>query len=94
MANTSAFVGEVQVTLLFDDGTTGTCGGGQIPGNSRTTYFMGDCTVTWNRKFGALVESLPTANGTALIVVERAMYSTANGIWWAAGTDAVATKIR
>ena len=94
VANTSPFEGSVLVTLLFDDGTTATCGGGAVPASSRTTYFMGDCASTRNRKFGALVESLPVAAGTAQIVVERAMYSSAGGTWWAAGTDAVATKLR
>ena len=32
------------------------------------------------------------AQGVAAIVVERAMYSNANGVVWAAGTDVVATK--
>ena len=32
VANTSAFAGAVQMTLLFDDGTIGTCGGGRDPG--------------------------------------------------------------
>jgi len=46
------------------------------------------------KKFGAIVESLPMAQGVAAIVVERAMYSNANGVVWAAGTDVVATKLK
>jgi type 1 glutamine amidotransferase len=44
---------------------------------------------------GVIVESLP-ANGEAAIpiVVERAMYSDANGVFWAAGSNLVATRLR
>jgi len=46
------------------------------------------------KKFGVIVESLATVAGTAQIVVERATYSNANGVAWAAGTDVVATKLK
>jgi hypothetical protein len=45
-----------------------------------------------NRRMGALVESLGAS--PAPIVVERAMYTNAGGRLWAAGTNALATKIR
>ena len=41
------------------------------------------------RRFGTLIES----NGVE-IVVERAMYTTAGGITWSAGTAALATKLQ
>jgi hypothetical protein len=44
------------------------------------------------RRFGAVVESLGA--NPADIVVERAMYSNAGGVTWAAGTNALATKLR
>ena len=47
---------------------------------------------TRGRKFGMLVESIGAA--PAQIVVERAMYSDANGVDWAAGTNALATKLQ
>jgi hypothetical protein len=94
VANTSPFQGNVQVSLLFEDGTTVACGGGVVPATSRTTYYMGDCAEARGRRFGVLVESVATDDGTAQIVVERAMYSNALGRWWSAGTDAVATRIR
>jgi hypothetical protein len=50
-----------------------------------------------NRKFGAVVESLPVAGqtGPAQIVVERAMYSNGPGApFWAAGTDLLATRVQ
>ena len=44
-----------------------------------------------DRRFGALVESLEPAS--APIVVERAMYATADGVIWAAGTNALASRL-
>ena len=44
------------------------------------------------RRFGAVVESLGAT--PAQIVVERAMYSNAGGVVWAAGTNALATKLQ
>ena len=44
------------------------------------------------RRFGAVVESLGTT--PAQIVVERAMYWDAAGQAWAAGTNALATKLQ
>lgn len=44
------------------------------------------------RRFGAVVESLGDA--PAQIVVERAVYWDAAGQRWAAGTNALATKLR
>jgi hypothetical protein len=45
-----------------------------------------------DRKFGVVIECLGAA--PAAIVVERAMYSNAGGVVWAAGTNALATKVR
>ena len=41
------------------------------------------------RRFGVIVESVSAAGqvAPAQIVVERAMYSNANGVTWAAGTN-------
>jgi hypothetical protein len=101
IANTSAFAGTVRVTALLEDGTT-LARDVAVPGNSRTTIFMGDFpdpqvspfgNLLSNKRFGTLIESLSGPAGTAEIVVERAMYSDANGVHWAAGTDLVATRL-
>jgi type 1 glutamine amidotransferase len=42
------------------------------------------------QRFGVMVEAL----GTTPVVVERAMYSDANGVLWAAGTNVVATRVQ
>ena len=44
------------------------------------------------KRFGAIVESQGSAPDN--IVVERAMYSNADGVKWAAGTNAVGTRLR
>ena len=54
--------------------------------------------ITWQfaqaagKRFSAIVESL--GDTPAQIVVERAMYWNAAGQVWAAGTNALATKVR
>jgi len=102
VANTSPFPGRVRVTLMGEDGSTPSTER-DVSANSRTTFWMGGTAVTADspfgntlagKKFGAIVESLPMAQGVAAIVVERAMYSNANGVVWAAGTDVVATKLK
>jgi hypothetical protein len=47
---------------------------------------------TVNRRFGVLVESV--GSPPAQLLVERAMYSNAGGVRWAAGTNALATKLQ
>jgi hypothetical protein len=91
IANTSTFAGSARVLLLFEDGTTAERVF-SLPANSRTNVFVGgEFPAAANRRYGALIES---QGGTpAQIVVERAMYANANGITWAAGTNALATKL-
>jgi hypothetical protein len=95
VANTSVFPGLVRVTLLFEDGSTaGTTV--NVPALSRTTLNAGVTfgALVSNRKFGAIVESLPLGGAAAQLVVERAMYWNNGGVRWSAGTDALATKLR
>ena len=98
VANTSATPGSVQVTAIFEDGTTA-----QLPSpvslaaNSRTTLAMRQVFPgAVGRRFGIIVESVGA--NPAQIVVERAMYSDAviNGsaVVWAAGTNVVGTRLR
>lgn len=92
IANTSGFAGSARVTLLFEDGSTQEHTF-SLPANSRTNVNpQVDFTNTAGKRYGALVESL---GGTpAALVVERAMYSDAAGVVWAAGTNALATKLQ
>jgi uncharacterized repeat protein (TIGR01451 family) len=92
IANTSTFVGSARVTLMFEDGTT-LEKVFALPASSRTNVSVDvEFPTAFGRRFGALIE---TQGGTpAQIVVERAMYANANGIIWAAGTNALATKLQ
>lgn len=102
VANTSAFTGSVRVTLHKEDGAT-LVKTFPINPNSRLNVPIGAAEVDGGfgpanvngRRFGVVVESLVPGGSTvpAQIVVERAMYSNANGVIWAAGTNALATKI-
>jgi hypothetical protein len=93
VANTSAFAGSARVTLLFEDGTTAEQVISLQP-RSRVTVPVNATTfpTAVNRRFGAVVESLGAT--PAQIVVERALYWNANGVVWAAGTNAIATKLQ
>jgi hypothetical protein len=77
--------------VVYDDGTSEE----QIvalPPSSRTNV---DVASTFagaaERRFGVLVESLGAS--PAQLVVERAMYSNAGGTTWAAGTNALGTRL-
>jgi hypothetical protein len=64
-----------------------------LAANSRTNVnTQTEFTETAGKRYGAVVESLGST--PAALVVERAMYSDAGGIVWAAGTNALATKLQ
>jgi hypothetical protein len=44
------------------------------------------------KRFGAIVRSL--GDTPAPIVVERAMYNSAGGVFWSAGTNSLATRLQ
>jgi hypothetical protein len=93
IANTSTTAATVAVTLLFADGTSATRTYPDIPGRSRLNVPVGlDFAEAAGRRFGAIVESVGAS--AAAIVVERAMYWDASGQAWAAGTNALATRLR
>jgi hypothetical protein len=92
IANTSAFAGTATVTIHCENGATATRTYA-LPPNSRTNVPVGTdfgATVQGQR-FGAIVES--TGTPPAQIVVERAMYWNAGGVAWAAGTNALGTRL-
>lgn len=91
IANTSASAGEVQVTLLLEGGGT-VAKTFTVAGNSRFNVSVQDeFPDAVNRRFGAVIESVGAT--PPQIVVERAMYSNADGVIWAAGTNAVGTLL-
>ena len=92
VANTSAYAGSATVTLLLENGTSATRTYA-LPANSRTNVPVGPDfgSPVQGQRFGAVVES--TGTTPAQIVVERAMYWNAGNVAWAAGTNALATKL-
>lgn len=92
LANTSAQAGQAQVTLLLEDGSVASKTFG-IEATSRTNVAVAaEFPEAVGRRFGAIVQSLGAT--PAQIVVERAMYSNADGVSWAAGTNALATRLQ
>ena len=91
LSNASALAGRARVTLLFEDGTTA-AREFPLPPGSRTNVAVGnEFPEAEGRRFGSLIESLGLA--PVPLVVERAMYSDAGGVAWAAGTSALATRL-
>jgi hypothetical protein len=83
--------GTARVTLYYEDGTSESRDF-TLPGSSRTNVAVGfEFPGAVGKRFAAIVEAL---EADTHIIVERAMYSDANGVVWAAGTNAVATKLQ
>ena len=82
--------GVADVTIFFGDGTSLTTNL-PMPANSRVSIPVSLTFPAAMNKggFGTIIQS----NGLP-IVVERAMYTNANGATWAAGTDALGTKLQ
>jgi hypothetical protein len=96
IANTSASTANVDVTLIFEDGTK-VVKAYTIAANSRFSIpVAGEFPEAQNRRFGAVVESMPGDGQSprAQIVVERSVYSDVPGIPFAAGANAPGTKLR
>ena len=101
IANTSAYDGLARVTLFVEDGSPleRTV---PLKANSRTNVPIGAPVdrggfgdVIAGKRFGTIVESLPgTLGAAAQIVVERATYTSLRFTPWAAGTNAVATRLQ
>jgi hypothetical protein len=93
VANTGAAAASVRVTVFAEGGGT-SLRTFTVAGNSRFSIDVASAfgSTVIDRRFGALVESLGAS--PAPLVVERAMYTNAGGRIWAAGTNALATKIR
>jgi hypothetical protein len=92
IANTSAQTGSVRITLHFE-GSGSASRLYTVAPHSRTTVNVStDLPTAAGKRFGAIVESQGTT--PAPIVVERAMYTSPGGQTWAAGTNALATRLQ
>jgi hypothetical protein len=97
VANTSALPARLLVSLHFEDGTgTSRLFEDVTPGSRLNVPVSEVFPEADGRRFGVTVESYGTGAGDspAAIVVERAMYWDANGQRWAAGTNAMATRVQ
>jgi hypothetical protein len=92
IGNLSPFAGTARVTLVFEDGTQATRDF-PLAANSRMNVAVGvEFAGATGKRFGTIVESLGTT--PAELIVERAMFNDARGVKWAAGTSALATRLR
>jgi hypothetical protein len=92
VANTAPFEATVRVTVLLEDGRTVTKQY-EVPAQSRMNVpIRVDFAEAADQRFGVLVESVGL--GAAPLVVESAVYSDAAGRVWAAGANALATRLR
>jgi len=95
VANTSPVAGTIRATVLFEDGTAPIAREYAVNANARFNIAPAADEFfpeTRGKRFGMIVESIGGA--PIQIVVERAMYSDAGGVNWAAGTNALATKLQ
>jgi hypothetical protein len=93
IANTSRTDANVKVTLVFEGTKPSVERTFQVPPRSRFNVDVrSEFPEALNQQFSALVETL--GDNPARIVVERAMYWVAAGQRWAAGTNALATKLQ
>jgi sugar lactone lactonase YvrE len=97
IANASAYDGRARVTVLFEDGSSASKEYAITSQSRFNVQVASEFAQARGRRFGALVESLGTP--PAQFVVERAMYWNALGPDgrvqpWAAGTNAVATRLQ
>jgi hypothetical protein len=92
IANVSDYAGSVNVTLSFEDGTTA-IRNYVLPPTSRVNVRVAtDFPQAEGKRFATLVESL--GQTPAQIVVERAQYSSPNGVVWSTGAAAVGMKLQ
>jgi hypothetical protein len=92
IANTSQTAADVAVSLLLEDGSSTTRTYVVAPLSRFNVAVATEFLQVAERRFGVLVESRgPTP---AQLVVERAMYNDAGQVRWAAGTNAIARRLR
>jgi hypothetical protein len=92
IANTGSQQASVLVTIVMEDGTTLQRSYTLAPNSRFNVSVMDEFPGTVGRRFGTIVES----NGASPqpVVVEGAIYWNSNGTSWAAGANALATKMQ
>ena len=92
VANVSPSDAQVRVTLLFEDGGEVTRLFPVVAQSRFNVWVAVEFPTSAGRRFGAIVESVGPS--PAQLVVERAMYANAGNEVWAAGSNALATKLQ
>jgi Tol biopolymer transport system component len=90
LANMSNVAGDVLVTVVDEDGAS-QAKIFTVNGSTRVNIHVLEEFSTSGRPFGVLIEAL--GPDPIPLVVERATYWDANGVTWAAGTSALATRL-
>jgi hypothetical protein len=90
VANPGGTSSEVQVTYLRENGLPPVVKTYTVGSGSRLTVWVNSVTELSNERVGAVV-SVTSGSG---IVVEWSMYWSIGSDWWAAGTSALAKRIR
>jgi hypothetical protein len=92
IANTSETAAWVMVSLLFEDGTQ-MHRGFDVAARSRFNVSIGnEFPAAAGKRFGAVVRA--GADTPAQLVVERATYGNAGAVSWAAGSNALGTRLK
>lgn len=88
VANTSANAGDVDVTVVFEDGTAPVTRRFPVGGERRLTIWMSVVfPETAGKRYGIIVQSAPGQN--LALVADQSVYWTAGGFSLAAGTTAL-----
>lgn len=92
VANTSSFAGRIRVTLLFEDRAEASEEFVLDPTSRTNIQFNGMLGASQGRRFSTLIESI--GDQKAQIVVERAMYSSADGRLFSNGSGSLGAKLQ
>ncbi|MPZ20899.1 MAG: hypothetical protein GEV06_23805 [Luteitalea sp.] len=94
IGNVSEVDGLVRVTVFFEDEGPWLV---ELPVAARSRLSVPirpeERWPVGDKRFAVLVESLPVGAERAMLIVERATYSNAQGIFWAAGENTLATPV-
>jgi hypothetical protein len=89
LANPARDTAEATITFLRENGQPPVVKSYTVPGTSRFNVDLATVPELQNESFGARID---VTNGID-IAVERSLYWNANGVFWAGGTNALATPV-
>lgn len=92
IANPSSAPATVDVTLLYEDSRSAVRSYTIAPTSRFNVAVRSEFPDVTDARFGAIVRS--TGSSPVPVVVERAIYATANGVPWGAGAAALAARLQ